>query len=98
MNSSLKILQKWYASACDGDWEHSYGIRIETTDNPGWILIVDLVRTSLHGRTCDREDQSVDGFWMSAKSDGIQFVAACDPYSLERVIDYFIEFSAPELA
>ncbi|MGY3202178.1 Imm53 family immunity protein [Streptomyces sp. TE5632] len=98
MNSTLKILQKWYASVCDGDWEHSYGIRIETADNPGWIFIVDLVRTPLQGRICEREEQSVDGSWISAKSDGTEFVAACDPGSLERVIDYFIEFSAPELA
>ncbi|MER8072588.1 immunity 53 family protein [Streptomyces sp. NPDC094034] len=93
MIPALKFLQKWYASACDGDWEHSYGIRIETTDNPGWILIVDLVRTPLHGRTYDKEDQSIDGSWVSVKSDGIEFVAACDPGSLERAIDYFIEFS-----
>lgn len=29
-------LQKWYKSQCDGDWEHEYGIKIETVDNPGW--------------------------------------------------------------
>ncbi|MFG2907219.1 Imm53 family immunity protein [Kitasatospora sp. NPDC048286] len=92
----MKTLQKWYESSCNGDWEHSYGIRIETTDNPGWILIVDLAQTPLSGHSCDRVDQSVDGSWMSAKSDGIKFVAACDPGSLERVIDYFIEFSTFE--
>ncbi len=95
MKSALKDLQHWYASACDGDWEHSYGVRIETTDNPGWILAVDLFRTSLYGRTCEAEEQFADGSWISAKSDGIEFVAACDPSSLERVIEYFIEFSTP---
>ena len=32
-------LQKWYKSQCNGDWEHSFGIKIETLDNPGWIEI-----------------------------------------------------------
>ncbi|WP_306332885.1 immunity 53 family protein [Streptomyces sp. KL118A] len=94
MMSNLKMLQQWYSAACDGDWEHSYGIRIETTDNPGWILSVDLTRTALYGRTCEREDESADGSWVSMKSDGIEFVAACDPSSLERAIGDFIEFAA----
>ncbi|MFE4173620.1 immunity 53 family protein [Streptomyces sp. NPDC056909] len=93
MISNLKVLQQWYAAACDGDWEHSYGIRMETTDNPGWILSVDLTRTALYGRVCEREDQCADGSWVSIKSDGFEFVAACDPGSLERVIGYFIEFA-----
>jgi hypothetical protein len=89
----LRALQEWYESACDGDWEHSFGIRIETIDNPGWILTVDLERTSLHGRLCDEEESSVDGFWISVKSDGQEFVAACDPCSLERAIDSFAKFA-----
>ena len=24
MDESLDSLQKWYASQCDGDWEHGY--------------------------------------------------------------------------
>jgi hypothetical protein len=59
--TSMKFLQEWYASVCDGDWEHSYGIRIKTTDNPGWVLVVDPEHTSLRGRLCDKEDSSVDG-------------------------------------
>ncbi|WP_414169811.1 immunity 53 family protein [Streptoverticillium reticulum] len=89
----LKALQEWYASNCDGDWEHSFGIRIETSDNPGWILVVDLERTSLYGRFCDKEDSSVDGSWISMKSDGREFVAACDPCSLDRAVDSFVKFA-----
>ena len=32
----------WYKTNCDGDWEHSYGITLQTLDNPGWHLTVDL--------------------------------------------------------
>jgi hypothetical protein len=27
---SVSALERWYVSPCDGDWEHSYGIRIDT--------------------------------------------------------------------
>jgi|GEM_PF-3181522 len=31
-------LTNWYQNQCDGDWEHKYGVSIETLDNPGWIV------------------------------------------------------------
>ncbi|MEV5944316.1 immunity 53 family protein [Streptomyces sp. NPDC051994] len=96
MISNLNALQQWYADACDGDWEHSYGIQIETTDNPGWILSVDLARTALYGRTCERGEEYADASWVSIKSDGSEFVAACDPGSLEKAIGCFIEFANAE--
>ena len=43
----LKRLQNWYKMHCDGDWEHSYGVIIDTLDNPGWKLSVDLTDTLL---------------------------------------------------
>jgi len=41
----IEWLMRWYGEQCNGDWEHSYGIRIETLDNPGWSLTIDLVDT-----------------------------------------------------
>lgn len=43
----LVWLSKWYASECNGDWEHEYGILIRTTDNPGWSITIDLNDTFL---------------------------------------------------
>ena len=39
-------LQSWYEKQCNSDWEHNYGIKIETLDNPGWSITVDLVDTN----------------------------------------------------
>lgn len=41
----LEWLERWYEKACDGDWEHLYGISIDTLDNPGWRVRVDLRET-----------------------------------------------------
>ncbi|MDO7908781.1 Imm53 family immunity protein [Paenibacillus sp. JX-17] len=38
----LKWLQEWYASQCDGDWEHSNGIKITSIDNPGWYVEINI--------------------------------------------------------
>ena len=46
----LDYLVAWYAQRCNGDWEHAFGIELETIDNPGWHLKVDLVETGLEGR------------------------------------------------
>jgi hypothetical protein len=45
--SSLTQLEDWYHAQCNGDWEHGLGVKIETLDNPGWLLMVDLEDTSL---------------------------------------------------
>lgn len=40
-------IEKWLSEQCDGDWEHTYGMTIETTDNPGWYVQIDLNETAL---------------------------------------------------
>lgn len=47
MSDVLQWLQNWYISQVDGDWEHQYGVAIETLDNPGWKVTIDLQRTYL---------------------------------------------------
>lgn len=46
----LESLQTWYKAQCDGDWEHQNGLSIESLDNPGWLLTIDLKGTSLEGK------------------------------------------------
>ncbi|NOU86176.1 rhodanese-related sulfurtransferase [Paenibacillus sp. LMG 31460] len=43
----LKWLENWYTDNCDGDWEHGYGIKITTLDNPGWAIDIRLEGTHL---------------------------------------------------
>ena len=46
----FKELQDWYQQECDGNWEHQYGIKIDTLDNHGWYVAIDLVETSLENK------------------------------------------------
>ena len=95
VDDELFFLQDWFRSQCDGDWEHETGIRIETLDNPGWRMRVNLVGTPLEGETQDwvRHDES-DDVWLFWRSDGLEFDAACGPRDLHRSIAAFRSFSA----
>ncbi|MCM3133740.1 immunity 53 family protein [Paenibacillus polysaccharolyticus] len=33
---TLTWIQHRYDQNCDGEWEHVYGVKIQTIDNPGW--------------------------------------------------------------
>ncbi|MEC0231774.1 immunity 53 family protein [Paenibacillus alba] len=49
----LKWLENWYTDNCDGDWEHGYGVKITTLDNPGWAIDIRVEDTELEDRTFD---------------------------------------------
>src|SRR5664280_3839686 len=79
--NELQQLQGWYESQCDGDWEHTYGLRIETLDNPGWSLTVDLEDTDLEAKEFRRSreakpEQAEAGFTAKLKSESSQVARA----------------------
>lgn len=91
----LRRLQSWYASQCNGAWEHSYGITIDTLDNPGWSFKVDLAETALFDRTF--AEVSMDGVdphdWYSCRLRGHVFEAYCGPTRLNDVITIFVNWA-----
>ena len=91
----IVLLQQWYASQCNGDWEHSYGVKIDTLDNPGWILTVDLDETELSGLTIerDRADRS-ETDWAQHEVSKNKFIACGGPFNLEELIRRFLAVSA----
>lgn len=90
----LTFLQHWYASHCNGEWEHGSSIKITSIDNPGWMLTVNLEDTELAGRIVDwvRQDESPE-IWVHYKSDGRHFTAACGPEELHRALAAFEQFA-----
>lgn len=91
-NCALTSLIEWFSSQCDGNWEHSYGIIIESLDNPGWMVSIDT-------RDLDTEIKNFDWVklelenkgWMHYHVKGNRFECACDPNSLRLAIETFIK-------
>jgi len=46
-DDNLKWLTQWYLAQCNDDWEHLYGVKIDTLDNPGWSLRIELTGTAM---------------------------------------------------
>jgi len=89
---ALQWLQKWYQSQCDGDWEHQYGIKISTLDNPGWDLKIDICGTDLEGLEIGFQNiEKSESNWYGYKADKFKFEAFGDSTKLETLILKFKE-------
>ena len=91
----LKCLQDWYVSHCDGGWEHTYGISIDTLDNPGWHLKVELADTDLSDRSFDEIifDGEDKNDWYRCFLRNRDFVGYCGPTRLNDVIAIFLNWA-----
>ncbi|KZN66437.1 hypothetical protein N473_08585 [Pseudoalteromonas luteoviolacea CPMOR-1] len=92
---TLNKIQNWYFSQCNDDWEHAFGIKIDTLDNPGWSLRIDLSETLLEGRafTTIEVDYDSDKNWIMCKVENNQFIGACGPLKLEAMLNIFLDWA-----
>ena len=91
MNTTIKKLQIWYHDQCDGKWEHSWGIKINTLDNPGWSIKIDLNETKYEDSVW--EDLFIDNGdddWISCGKESKMFRGIGDPTKLEDILNYFL--------
>ena len=94
MRNLLAELQKWFLSNCDGDWEHGNGVRIETLDNPGWSIWINLIDTKLDGKVFERlEKERSESDWVVCWVEERTFKSACGPENLEEALQSFLDWS-----
>ena len=90
MSNDLAWLQDWYRANCDGDWEHSFGVRVETVDNPGWFVNIDLKGTRYASLAAPEIARDVsDDDWLRCSIKEVRFEAAGDPSKLEEILRVF---------
>jgi hypothetical protein len=95
-NDNFTWLTHWYAAQCDGEWEHDYGVVIETLDNPGWLLKIDLTYTDLAGKPFETlvvnmpaPDGDPSTSWYHCKVEGELFQASGGAHDLETMLGVF---------
>jgi hypothetical protein len=96
----LTRLQTWYLANCNGDWEHKHGIHIETLDNPGWLVKIELARTTLKRRPFTKIAEGiseaghpVQSHWLHCSvRDGV-WEGAADGSQLSRLLALFLEWA-----
>jgi hypothetical protein len=96
-------IQHWYLNECDGDWEHEYGVRIETLDNPGWVVEIDVAETGLEAKPFEPVGRGVgvasiddDQDWYICNVQNKKFTARCGPHHLQTVLKIFLDWAALE--
>jgi hypothetical protein len=91
--TTVQGLQQWFGAECNGDWEHSYGVVIETTDNPGWSVEIDLNETRLACRGTPPVKQHISqDDWLHIEVTDTKFIGTGDPTKLVVILEAFMEF------
>jgi hypothetical protein len=94
--NEIERLQAWYQSQSDGEWEHAWGVKIETLDNPGWRIEIDLVGTGLAERPFAKvsrgsHEDEVD--WVHCEVEGGRFRGAGGAKNLTELISIFLTWA-----
>ena len=81
-------LESLLRSLCDGEWEHGNGIRIETLDNPGWAISIEVEGTDLECHAFESISlRRTEDDWMDCHLEGTVLQAFCGPGNLKEAID-----------
>jgi hypothetical protein len=92
MMTPLQRLAQWYSRQCNGDWEHTYGFSIDTLDNPGLSLTVDLCETQLESVPFEEKKEHYESSdrRMICRRTKDKFEAHGAPSKLEDMIEEFL--------
>ncbi|MCG6168926.1 Imm53 family immunity protein [Leptospira sanjuanensis] len=90
--SMFSWLMEWFQSQCDGDWEHEYGIAINTNLDRGWQVKIEVNFTELDSVSIDRTlIQNGEDDWYSFSLKDGKFLAEGDPKKLRTILEKFKE-------
>ena len=86
----FEYIQSWYRDQVNGEWEHTSGVTIESLDNPGWMVSIDLIGTPLEDRemAAVREERS-ESDWITCEVDHNQFRGGGDAAKLGLLLEVF---------
>lgn len=86
----LNWLMDWYESNCDGFWEHMYGVKIDTLDNPGWAIQIDLTDTLLEDKKFEKiQIDNGDDDWIICRIENNIFRGDGDTHKLIKILEIF---------
>jgi hypothetical protein len=88
--SPFEFLQSWYLTQANGEWEHVRGVTIETLDDAGWMVTIDLLETPLQDRTMPplRRERSPSD-WLVCRVERNQFRGQGDARKLGMILEVF---------
>ena len=100
--TTITELATWFKQQCNGDWEHTNGVTIQSTDNPGWWVTIDLRGTPLEHKPFEpvvRGDfAGGDPLppWLHCRVKDSVFHGAGDVERLDEILSIFLAWSRGE--
>jgi len=89
----LKWIESWYKQQCNGDWEHNYGIKVGTLDNPGWMVDIDLIDTNLESKEFEKiKIIRSDNDWVHCFVTDNVFKGRGGAENLGEILNYFYKW------
>ncbi len=88
----LNEIQNWYNSCCDGEWEHDFGFKICTLDNPGWIVEINL--NSTRSENVQFENIKIErskNDWVHCSIKDNVFMGYGGPKNLQEILGIFVK-------
>lgn len=90
----LQWIQEWYNRFCWDEERHYYGIKIETLDNPGWSVKIEICDTPLENKSFGKICQdNGDSDWIFCKVEDGFFYGAGDPNKLISILEVFRDWA-----
>jgi hypothetical protein len=95
MKSSIfEWLQAWYRSQYNEDWEDQHCITIETVDNPGWYITINLSGTALETKEFNpiKVEKDSTNWYFCLIREG-NFEASCGAANLTETLEIFRDWA-----
>lgn len=87
---NLTFITRWFKDQCDGEWESDFGLTIESVNNPGWMVRIDLDGTGLEPASFKPlADQRSDTDWVEARVDDGAWVGGASVQNLDELLGVF---------
>jgi hypothetical protein len=94
MSDVTRRLQAWFANQCDDNWEHDRGVRIDTLDNPGWHVRIDVTGTPLEERLFVSVDtERKEGDWLRCNVKNGVFEGFGGAENLTEILESFLRWA-----
>lgn len=101
--TTLTRLQTWFSNQCNNEWEHSSGISIQSCDNPGWWVKINLTGLPLQTQAFTEIAEGVDAQrfaqgpqWLSCFTKNGTWHGAGDETKLELILEIFLAWAEEE--
>jgi hypothetical protein len=96
-DTTISWLQSWLTLHANGDWEHQNGVKIESIDNPGWSVSIDIKGTDLEFKQFESISKDVNETdWVICRVKDGKFEGFGDLKKLITILIVFKEWEERE--